>query len=202
MATMEATIATILDPRGHLLKEAASGVSPPPAYSPQPRRLSNAQVSAEEARYYHSSPRQPVMMGREPVTAIITGEDEADAEEGQSPISLRINTSVRISSNNNLVCCNTTPAENAKAIARAVVVALQENSSGQCGIPMIDEDGRPRPVRIEVDAGMEVQGIGNVIGNEKVINEVLRQRSELRRRRDDGEDTDRHDGPAKRRRTE
>lgn len=142
------------------------------------------------------------MIGREPITAVITGEDEGDADEGQSPISLRINTSVRISSNNNLVCCNTSPADNAKAIARAVVVALQENSSGQCGIPMIDEDGRPRPVKIEVDAGVEVQGTGNVIGDEKVINEVLRQTGQLRRQREAGEEDDGEEEPTKRRRTE
>ncbi|EFY90820.1 hypothetical protein MAC_03183 [Metarhizium acridum CQMa 102] len=200
---MEAAIATILDPQGVLLKEAANGVSPPPAYSPQPRRLSLPRVPAVEAPYYHNMPQEPVVLGREPITAVVTGEDEGDAEEGQSPISLRINTSVRISSNNNLVCCNTSPADNAKAIARAVVVALQENSSGQCGIPMIDEDGRPRPVKIEVDAGVEVQGTGNVIGDEKVINEVLRQRGRLRRQRDAVEDGDNgEEEPTKRRRTE
>ncbi|KID90227.1 hypothetical protein MGU_02932 [Metarhizium guizhouense ARSEF 977] len=200
---MEAAITTILDPRGVLLKEAANGVSPPPAYSPQPRRYSLPRVPAVEAPYYHNMPREPVVIGREPITAVITGEDEGDADEGQSPISLRINTSVRISSNNNLVCCNTSPADNAKAIARAVVVALQENSSGQCGIPMIDEDGRPRPVKIEVDAGVEVQGTGNVIGDEKVINEVLRQRGQLRRQREaEEDDNDGEEEPTKRRRTE
>jgi hypothetical protein len=52
---------------------------------------------------------------------------------------------------------------------------------------------------------MEVRGMGNVIGNEKVVNEVLRQRSDRRRQRDDSEEEEeieRADEPAKRRRTE
>lgn len=152
---------------------------------------------------YSTLPSPPVVLGRAPLSAILASEDEADSEEGQSPISLRINTSIRISSHNNIVCFNDTPSEHANAIARAVVVALQENSSGQCGIPMIDEDGRPRPVRIEVDAGVEVQGSGNVVGNEKIVNDVLRQRRQLRRQRGQGSDEeDDQDESAKRRRTE
>ncbi|KAG6026127.1 hypothetical protein E4U41_001348 [Claviceps citrina] len=99
----------------------------------------------------------------------------------QSGISLRINTSVRVSSNNNHVCVSETPAEHASAIARAVVHAIQENSSGQCGIPMIDEDGRPRPVSVHVDAVLEVHGEGNVVGNDGFVTELLRRR----RRRDE-----------------
>ncbi|EHK41078.1 hypothetical protein TRIATDRAFT_259095 [Trichoderma atroviride IMI 206040] len=127
-------------------------------------------------------------------------EDDADDDEGFSAISLRINTSVRISSNNNLVCLNDTPASHANAIAKAVVQAIQENSSGQCGIPMIDEDGRPRPVKIEVDAGITVEGSGNIVGNEEVVNQVLRMRS-LRRKRsaDEDESDDASTQPTKRR---
>ncbi|KAG5916987.1 hypothetical protein E4U61_003133 [Claviceps capensis] len=99
---------------------------------------------------------------------------DADADDSLSGIILRINSSVRISSNNNHVCINETPAQHANAIARAVVQAIQENSAGQCGIPMIDEDGRPRPVRIEVDAGLEVHGEGNVVGHEVFVRDYLR----------------------------
>jgi hypothetical protein len=207
MLNMEAAMATIIESRGSLSKETTNQVSPPPAYSPQSRPVNHARVPAGQVPFYHNLllQQQQAVLGRTPSATLVADEDEADAEEGQSPISLRINTSIRISSNNNLICINDTPADHANAIARAVVVALQENSSGQCGIPMIDEDGRPRPVRIEVDAGMEVRGMGNVIGNEKVVNEVLRQRSDRRRQRDDSEEEEeieRADEPAKRRRTE
>ncbi|PTB46620.1 hypothetical protein M441DRAFT_129011 [Trichoderma asperellum CBS 433.97] len=129
-------------------------------------------------------------------------EDDADDEEGFSTISLRINTSVHISSNNNLVCLNDTPASHANAIARAVVQAIQENSSGQCGIPMIDEDGRPRPVKIEVDAGITVEGSGNIVGNENVVNQVLRMRSLARKRSADDDESDTPARLPKRRREE
>lgn len=99
--------------------------------------------------------------------------DDSDASEGISPISLRINTSVIITKSNNLVCLSETPAEHANAIARAVVQAIYDNSSGQCGIPMIDEDGRPRPVNIEVDAGITVEGAGNIVGKEDFVKHVL-----------------------------
>ena len=129
-------------------------------------------------------------------------DDQEESEDGFSAISLRINTSITVSSNDNMVCLAETPAEHANAIAEAVVKAIQQHSSGQCGIPMIDEDGRPRPIRIEVDAGLTVEGTGNVIGKESIVAEVLRQRGQsLRRRRQDSEGDDEDAaGPSKRRR--
>lgn len=105
-----------------------------------------------------------------------------ESPTSMSPLSLCINTSINISKSNNLVCLVDSPANHANAIAEAVVQALQKHSSGSCGIPMIDGDGNPRHIKIEVDAGMVVDGMGNVVGNEKIIDEVLRQRAELRRR--------------------
>ncbi|KAL6895805.1 hypothetical protein HDV57DRAFT_512339 [Trichoderma longibrachiatum] len=160
--------------------------SPPPAYTPH--------TAPDLASQVRQQLREPFIMGRPSVPdtvleALATeDEDEQEQEESISPISLRINTSVSISKNNNLVCLTDTPASHANAIARAVVKAIQENSSGQCGIPMIDEDGRPRPVKIEVDAGITVEGSGNIVGNEAVVNEVLRQRSLTRKRAGDFDD--------------
>ncbi|KAG6168107.1 hypothetical protein E4U51_002490 [Claviceps purpurea] len=113
----------------------------------------------------------------------IDTDTDTDTDDSPSGIILRINSSVRISSNNNHVCINETPAQHANAIARAVVHAIQENSAGQCGIPMIDEDGRPRPVRIEVDAGLEVHGEGNVVGHEVFVRDCLRGQRRRQRRR-------------------
>jgi hypothetical protein len=136
--------------------------------------------------------RESFIMGRpsiaDAVLEAMADDVEDEEEESISPISLRINTSVHISNNNNLVCLTDTPASHANAIAKAVVQAIQENSSGQCGIPMIDEDGRPRPVKIEVDAGITVEGSGNVVGNEEIVNKVLRQRELTRKRGADSDD--------------
>jgi hypothetical protein len=158
--------------------------SPPPAYTPP--------QTAPTLALLRRQMRESFIMGRSSIAdsvldVISPEEDDLDDEEGYSAISLRINTSVHISSNNNLVCLNDTPASHANAIAKAVVQAIQENSSGQCGIPMIDEEGRPRPVKIEVDAGISVEGSGNIVGNEEVVTKVLHMRS-LRRKRSADED--------------
>lgn len=107
-------------------------------------------------------------------------DDEGDVFDG---ISLRVNTAINVTNGNNLVCLSGTPADHATAIAKAVVKAIKETSSGQCGLPMINENGEPRPVRLEIDAGIVVEGAGNIVGTENVIMQVLRERAALKRRR-------------------
>lgn len=141
------------------------------------------------------------VLNRSTLTDMLGGEQECGEAEGSSPISLRINTSISVTQDNNLVCITDSPEQQAKAIAHAVVRAMQENSSGGCGIPMIDEDGRPRPINIEVDASVAVEGSGNVVGSEAVVNEALlqRRRSPLRRQRDETDAEDDSAASAKRR---
>jgi hypothetical protein len=148
----------------------------------------------------------------EAVTPLTTSLEEED-EESSSSISLRISTAVTVTKDNNLVCLADTPATHAATIANAVVAAIHHGSSGQCGIPMIDEDGRPRPIHLEVDSGLLVEGSGNVIGGEAIVNEVLRQRAaaaadphtspftQPRPRRQREEDDDIYEAAAKRRRS-
>ena len=157
----------------------------PPPYTP-PRRLSLAGLATrgmDIAQFPHRAGHgEPRRFSRPLITTVLPDETDDDSYSAMSPLNLRINTSVNISSSNNLVCLADSPANHANAIAEAVVQAIQRNSSGSCGIPMIDGDGNPRHVKIEVDAGIVVDGLGNVVGNEKVIDEVLRQRAELRRK--------------------
>lgn len=121
--------------------------------------------------------------------------EEDNTDEALSSISLQISAAVEISGDNNCVNISESPADQANAIARAVLNTIKENSSGQCGIPMVDEDGRPRPIKIKVDASTEVVGTDNVVGHgEIIIGESRRGRQfddELlhrpaKRRRDDG----------------
>ena len=100
-------------------------------------------------------------------------------ESPSSPIYLRINASVRVTNSDNLICFDKSPADHANAIAKAVVQAIEEHSSGKCGIPMIDEDGRPRPIHLDVDAGIAVEGKGNVIGNRSIVQNALSRRQSL-----------------------
>ncbi|KAH7328924.1 hypothetical protein B0I35DRAFT_30916 [Stachybotrys elegans] len=162
--------------------------SPPPAYTPG-RSLNLTSLTArhiqqqQQQLFQHDSVNAD---GRPLWTTLLSSSDLQDEEEpveDRDSICLRINTSINVTKSNNLVCLTETPAEHANAIARAVVEAMQKNSSGQCGIPMIDEDGHPRPIRIEVDASMSVDGIGNVVGSERIISQVLEERNSRKRQR-------------------
>ncbi|PFH59243.1 hypothetical protein XA68_12614 [Ophiocordyceps unilateralis] len=141
--------------------------SPPPAYALKGSALDLIVSRSAELSHLH----------RVPLTTLVDTADDSsvDSDEALSAINLSINTSVTVSSNNNTVCL-ADPASNANAIAHAVVKALQDGSAGQCGIPMIDEDGRPRPLRIHVDAALTVKGAGNIVGNESAVVAVSRRR--------------------------
>lgn len=187
--------------------------TPPPAYTPRriPSNIASLATQLLEVRNSMANAagriqeRQTATMNT-PLSSTVMASDDQDQDETSetsSPISLRINTSVNVSRSNNVVCLTATPAEQANAIAKAVVQALHEGSSGRCGIPMIDESGCPRPLNIEVDAGLVVEGTGNVIGTRDIIGELLQKRgtSPLRRSRDEVEDEDEEFPPAKRRRS-
>ncbi|CAJ0545828.1 Ff.00g093010.m01.CDS01 [Fusarium sp. VM40] len=184
--------------------------TPPPAYTP--RRVPD--FSSLAARMFQA--RQNTLTNisgsiqRPPhpqaaCTSMLSGDvsdDQDETSEGSSPICLRIDTSINVSRSNNIVCLVATPAEQANAIAKAVVQALHEGSSGQCGIPMIDESGCPRPLKIEVDAGLVVEGTGNIIGSRDVIGELVSRRAESSLRRPHDENENEEDfTPAKRRRS-
>ncbi|EKJ79805.1 hypothetical protein FPSE_00085 [Fusarium pseudograminearum CS3096] len=187
--------------------------TPPPAYTPRriPSNIASLATQLLEVRNSMANAasriqeRQTATMNT-PLSSTVMASDDQDQDETSetsSPISLRINTSVNVSRSNNIVCLTATPAEQANAIAKEVVQALHEGSSGRCGIPMIDESGCPRPLNIEVDAGLVVEGTGNVIGTRDIIGELLQKRgtSSLRRSRDEVEDEDEEFAPAKRRRS-
>ncbi|KAE9582778.1 hypothetical protein CGMCC3_g895 [Colletotrichum fructicola] len=79
-----------------------------------------------------------------------------DDHEELSPISLRISTRINIASDGNLIALPSSPSEQANSIARAVVEAIQ-GQDWATGLPMIDENGRPRPLKLEVDAGITIK---------------------------------------------
>lgn len=180
---------------------------PPPAYTPRrvpdlaaltARAIQTRQGLANMIHTMQSQNQQAPYATTHP-GAMADDQDEA-APEDSSPICLRINTSINVSRSNNIVCLTATPAEQANAISRAVVQALNEGSSGRCGIPMIDESGCPRPIKIEVDAGIVVEGTGNVVGSREVVGELIRRRAEAPLRRPREEEDDDEVSAAKRRR--
>lgn len=126
-------------------------------------------------------------------------DDDDDGSGSSSAITLRINTAVRITGDKNIMCIPTSPADNARFVAEAVTRAIRQGlAEEQGGLPMIDEEGRPRPLRIEIEAGMEVHGVGNVLGGEEVVLGALLGK---RRRAGEGEgEREEQDGLRRRRR--
>lgn len=98
-------------------------------------------------------------------------EDCSDEDEGLSSIHLRINTPLVVNGDNNLVAID--PAASASKIAMAVVAAIKQMSMGESGVPMIDEEGRPRPIKVDVTAETRVEGSKNVVGEKAVLAAVV-----------------------------
>lgn len=203
-----------LDALTNLPKDPSQGPpTPPPAYFPrQPLSVSimnttpfanNAHLAARFAGVHAPLPPPP-----RPVNAAdlagwqdILDDDDDDyyysdgygdgsgdgGGSSRSAITLRISTAVKVSGNKNVVCLTMNPAETARVVAEAVTRVVTRQEGGTGAIPMIDEEGRPRPLRIEIEAGLEVRGQGNVLGSEDV---VLRALSGKRRREVDEVDVE------------
>ena len=152
---------------------------PPPAYSPQRQTLSSPRLRSAQV---------PIRMISHdpPTTSVADGSEiyEAEDTEDRSQIRLHVNTSVVVSDSSNVICLPSCPSDQAQTITQAVFKALQENSAGQCGMPMIDEDGRPRPILVDIDASMAVTGANNVVGTAAVIKDFFIYTAATNRQKD------------------
>jgi hypothetical protein len=95
---------------------------------------------------------------------------DIDDEEG-SPIYLKISTPLVVKGDNNLIAVD--PSAQASKLAMAIVQSLKQLSHGADGIPMIDENGRPRPLKVDVKAEITVEGSKNVVGEQAVLGSVM-----------------------------
>lgn len=121
---------------------------------------------------------------------------DSEGDGDRSAITVRISTAVRVTGDNNIMCLTVDPAETARFVAQAVTRVLRGGGAEERGgIPMIDEEGRPRPLRIEIEAGTEVHGQGNVLGGEDVVMRALGKR-----RRDMNDEAEEDENEALRRR--
>ncbi|KAJ6446111.1 rRNA-processing protein UTP23 [Purpureocillium lavendulum] len=209
---MDGPIRQIRDFASHILaKENSHPLSPPPAYTPNRQPLDLRTITARQLEQQREAQPRPILIDSTPVAEFLTGSaiDDASSEMGDdesSPIFLRINTSIKVSNNNNVLCIGSTPADSAKQIAEAVVKAMRDYSAGNAGLPMIDEEGRPRPVKIDVDAGVTVEGANNFLGSKEVFQQFLEvqknaPRAQRRRREESDEEADEAAGPSKRTRS-
>lgn len=107
-----------------------------------------------------------------------------DDDDNHSPVELLISTTVQVEGDNNAILLTASPSAQAKVIAEAVTATVRQACGMNGGIPMIDEEGRPRPFRISVSAGINIDGSRNVLGNADHIMRFLGGK----RKRDDGGD--------------
>ncbi|KAK1688375.1 hypothetical protein BDP55DRAFT_713663 [Colletotrichum godetiae] len=147
----------------------------PPAYSPQAQPTVFGSIASQFVRRDGTHNSQCSQRTSHcPQDLILLDADEEEEEEDLSPISLRISTRIDVASDNNLIALPYSPAAQANSIAKAIVDAIYERD-WTVGCPLIDENGRPRPLKLEVDAGITVRGSSNVIGTEAVITEFLQR---------------------------
>ncbi|KAF6845287.1 hypothetical protein CMUS01_00232 [Colletotrichum musicola] len=135
----------------------------PPAYTP-----SSGNVIDNIATYFarHTAVRNAAdEIPRVAPCPIISAPERVfeDDVDDLSPISLRISTRINVAKDGNIIALPSSPTEQANSIAKAVVATIQGS------------------IKLEVDAGITVEGSSNVIGTESTINEYLRQRSQLRK---------------------
>lgn len=100
-------------------------------------------------------------------------DDDDDDEEAPSTLSridIYLNTPLHIIGDGNLIAIE--PSVTANKVALGVVNALKHLSMIADGVPMIDEEGRPRPIKVCVTAGMKVEGSRNLVGERAVMERV------------------------------
>ncbi|CAG8977332.1 hypothetical protein HYALB_00009204 [Hymenoscyphus albidus] len=112
-------------------------------------------------------------MNNMPRNAPYDTDSDREVEEGSrlSSIKLTINTPLVVKGDGNLVHVDV--AANASKVAMAVVSAFRQISSSAGGVPMIDQDGQPRPIDITVSAGVQVSGGNNVVGEKAILSKTV-----------------------------
>ena len=98
-------------------------------------------------------------------------DDENEEEPRLSEIRITVNTPLMITGDGNSVSVDV--ALNASKVSAAVVAALRGMSTVAGGVPMIDGDGRPRPITMEVTAEIKVEGSNNVVGDKAVLSKTV-----------------------------
>jgi hypothetical protein len=160
---------------------------PPPAYTPPLR----SRLQDDIAALFGANPNLVQRLRSMPMPLpastprhrVSSPDPDEEPYEELSPINLRISARINVARDNNVIALPYTPADQAKSIAEAIVEAFKKGSVTGDGIPMIDQDGRPRPIRIEVDAGITVEGANNVLGTEAAVMDIMNARHAVMRQR-------------------
>lgn len=97
----------------------------------------------------------------------------SDDVEELSPIELSIKVPMAVTGDENRVTAD--PSVSANKIAIGIMHALKTVSINGIGMPMIDENGRPRPIKIDVMAEIKIDGSRNIVGEAATLKPVSSQ---------------------------
>jgi hypothetical protein len=112
---------------------------------------------------------------------------ESGMDATHSPINIKISSSITVVGDGNLIAID--PAEVASNIAHCIVLSIKDSSVARAGIPMIDDEGRPRPIDVQVDAKIKLRGAKNTVGKKAVLLGLQAARDLKRKReRNEGDD--------------
>ncbi|TLD12243.1 uncharacterized protein PgNI_04702 [Pyricularia grisea] len=144
---------------------------PPPAYTPRSGQAPMPRIMPMPMHCITSDLLARLLTFAAEARPTASAAEQHDCAESMSPISIKVNTAVRVNQNDNLVDIGRPGPSD---IAAAIVGAIERASSASAGIPMIDGSGEPRPIKIDVDATVEVGGSRNVVGKEEFLREYVR----------------------------
>ena len=115
----------------------------------------------------------PLRHHRSPTVDSYDDESENRGEEEEidstSSIQFKIATPLIITGNGNLVPID--PSTIANTIAMGIVSSLKSISMG-AGIPLIDEEGRPRPLKFDINCEVRVEGSNNIVGEKAFLKKM------------------------------
>ncbi|CAL3963798.1 hypothetical protein PZA11_001311 [Diplocarpon coronariae] len=147
---------------------------PPPApvlgagsFAPQPR-AAPARAPARQA-----APNARIRPAYNPPAD--DGDQESDGDDEPplvpaSAITMYISVPLLIKGDSNLVALE--PSLTANKVSLGIIEALKSMAYGQTGVPLVDEEGRPRPINVHVNAATTVEGAKNLVGERAVMERI------------------------------
>ncbi|CZT48184.1 uncharacterized protein RSE6_08848 [Rhynchosporium secalis] len=169
-------------PRASAISGGPGSMAAPPARLPSQPAARGGFANSRGGSYPRSArvpaplpnPGNPALAGITHSVPAANDDDSSDSdddEEGLSSIRIKIFTPINVRGDGNLIAMDT--AITATKIAQGVTDALFSMTYGDAqGIPMIDEDGRPRPIRVVVSAPLTVLGSKNLMGERAVMERI------------------------------
>ena len=88
-------------------------------------------------------------------------------EDDSKGLIVIIKTPLNIIGNFNLIAID--PSASSVHIAHEIVEAVRKIPAGDSGIPMTDDEGNPRALKIVVDAPISIHGTKNIVGERAVM---------------------------------